>query len=55
MFLNETEFICLHTVKWFHVLLSDITSFIFPQLNGFKYCYLTLVILFNIIHSIAHS
>ena len=24
-------------------------------LNDFKYCYLTLIILFNIIHSFAHS
>ena len=35
-FLNEPEFICLHTVKWFQVLLSNTDSFIYTQLNGFK-------------------
>ena len=40
--LNEPEFICLHIVKWFQVLLFIICA----QLNGFKYCYLTQIILF---------
>ena len=31
------------------------SSFICPQLNSFKYCYLTLVILLHIIYSFAHS
>ena len=30
-------------------------SFVCTQLNGFKYCSLILLVLFNIIHSIAHS
>ena len=39
--------ICLHTLKWFQVLLSNTNSFICTQLNGFKYCYLTLIIQSN--------
>ena len=26
---NESELICVHTVKWFHVLLSDTNNFIY--------------------------
>ena len=37
--LNERSFICLLTAKWYPVLLS----IVFTQLNGFKYCYLSLV------------
>ena len=36
-FSNELELICLPTVKLFQVLLSNTNSFIFTQLNGFKY------------------
>ena len=36
IFLNRPELICMHTVKWFKVLQSDINSFIFSRLNGFK-------------------
>ena len=32
--------ICLHTVKWFHIFISNTDSFIFTQLNGSKYCYI---------------
>ena len=41
--LNEPELICLHTVKWFQVLLfNTIYSiqnhfFVYPPLNGFRY------------------
>ena len=39
--LNEPEHICLHTVKWFQVLLSTqiilFRSFVCTQLNGFTY------------------
>ena len=44
-FLNELELICLHTCI---VIVSR-------QLNGFNYCYLTLIILFNINYLFAHS
>ena len=50
---------CLHTVKWFQVLLFNTDSFICTvtwfqvllfiactQLNSFKYCYLILIVLF---------
>ena len=40
--------ICLHTVKWFQVLLSNTNSFICRLLNSFKYCYIIRIILFNI-------
>ena len=38
LFLNELELICLHTS----------TAIVFTQLNGFKYRYLTLIILLYI-------
>ena len=44
LFLNEFELICLH-----------ICIIISTQLYGFKYCYLTLKILFNINHFFADS
>ena len=34
IFLNEAEFICLQTVKWFSVLLF----IAYASLNAFKYC-----------------
>ena len=37
-FLHEPWLICLPTVKWFQVLLSNTNSFIFTQLNYFQYC-----------------
>ena len=53
--LNKPELICLHKVKWFQVLQSNTNSFIFTQLNGFKYSYLIQMILFNITHLFVHS
>ena len=44
-FLNELWLICLH---------SSI-AIVSKQLNGFNYCYLTLIILFNIDHFSAHN
>ena len=44
-FLNELELICLH---------ASITI-VSTQLNGFNYCSLTLIILFNFKHLLAHS
>ena len=41
-------------MKYFQVLISNFESFICTQLNGFKYGYLTLVIL-NIILSFVRS
>ena len=43
-FLNELEPICLHTS----------ITIISTQLNDFNYCYLTLIIAFNINHLLAH-
>ena len=48
LLLNESQLICLHTVKRFQELLSNTRSTICTQLYGFKNCYLTLIILFNI-------
>ena len=42
----------LHTVKWFQVLIYNITNFICVHFNGFKNCYLLSVILFSIIYSV---
>ena len=54
--LNKPDsFVCLHTVKWFQVLLSTTNSFILLQINGFKYSYQTQIILFSINHLFAHS
>ena len=44
-FLNELEQICLHTS--FAIVSTSV--------NGFNYCYLTLIILFNINHLFAQS
>ena len=33
----------------------SLSSFFSTQLNGFNYCYLALIILFNINHLLAHS
>ena len=47
-FLNESELILLYIVQWFQVFLSNMNisiyckSFICAQLNGFKYCYVTV-------------
>ena len=43
-FLDELELICLYTS-------IDIVS---THLNGFNYCHLKLIIIFNITHSFAH-
>ena len=49
--LSHIAIYCLHSVKWFQVLFSNINSFsTWTQLNGLKYCYQTLIILFNIIY-----
>ena len=50
-FLNNPELICLRTVKWF----LNIAIYCSPLLNGIKYFYLTLIILFNTILLFAHS
>ena len=39
---------CWHTVKWFWVWQSKSNSSICAQLNGFKHCYIILIIQFNI-------
>ena len=44
-FLNESEQICLHTR----------IAIVSTQLDGFKYCYLTLIIQFIIYHLFADS
>ena len=44
-FLNELELIHLHTS----------IAIVSTQLNGFNYCYLTPIILFNINYLFAHS
>ena len=60
-FLNQPEFFFLHTVKWFHLFISDMNnsidynSFVCTQQNVFKYCYLTLMIQLNISHLFIHS
>ena len=43
--LNKLELICLH------ISIAIVST----QLIGFNYCYLTIIILFNTIHSFAHS
>ena len=35
-----TLIICLHTIKWFQVLVDYTNNSIYTQLNGFKCCYL---------------
>ena len=45
LFSNKFELICLHTS----------IAIISPQFNGFNYCYLTPIILFNINHLFADS
>ena len=45
LFLNYLKLICLHTS----------IAVVSEQLNGFIYCYLKLLILFNINHLFAHS
>ena len=47
----KQEIICLHTIKGFQKLLFIVCT----QLNGFKNCYLALLILFDINHLFAHS
>ena len=44
LFLNELELICLHTS----------IAIVCTQLNGFKYCYITPIILFTINHLFAY-
>ena len=44
-FLNDLELICLHTT----------IAIVSPQLKGSNYCYLTLIILFNINNLFADS
>ena len=44
-FLNELELFCLHT----SIVIAS------TQLKGFKYCYLSLIILFDINHLFADS
>ena len=54
-FVNELHLIFSHTVKWFQVLLCNTIYFIqyysfAKRLNGFKYCYVSLIIQLNISH-----
>ena len=42
---------CLHTVKWLQVLLPNTSSFICAQQNSFKYCYVTLIVLYLLDYS----
>ena len=44
-FLNDLELICLYTG----------IAIVSTQLNGFTYCYLTLIIILNINNFFAHS
>ena len=54
--LNISELICLPTVKWFQVVLSNSNKIIICfNLNGFRYCYLTLPTQINISHLFAHT
>ena len=48
--LNEPEHIYSHTVKWFQILLFIVCT----QLNGLKYCYLILIIQFDIYNLFVH-
>ena len=43
LFLNKPKLICLHTIKWSQVLISNTNNFICKQLNGFTYCYSSLI------------
>ena len=51
----------LHSVKWFHLFLSNTNIsicykyFVCTQLNAFKYCYFTLTIQLNISRLFTHS
>ena len=55
------ELICLLTVKWFQVFLSNTDnsiqyqSFVCTQLSSFKYSYQTPLILFNMNHLFVHT
>ena len=53
--LNKPQLICLPTVKWFHAFSYCIDSFIWTQLNSFKYFCLTQIIICRITHLFAHS
>ena len=46
LLLNVTELICLHTVKWFQVLVSNNNSFICKQLDDWK-CFFSILIMPN--------
>ena len=51
LFLNEPKLICLHKIKLFQVLLSNTNNSIqYYSFNGSKYCYVILIIQFNISH-----
>ena len=43
----------LHTVKFFQVFLFNTNNSIPAQLKAYKYRYSTLIIQFNVIHSLA--
>ena len=53
--------ICLHPVKYFQVLLSNINNsfkpqlFVYTQLNIFKYYYLTLTVHLNLSYLFTHN
>ena len=53
--------IYLYTIKWFQICLPytnnliKYQSFVCTLWSGYKHCYITLIILFNTIHSFAQS
>ena len=51
--LNKTQ--TQYIFKWELTCLHTSTAIFSTQLNGFNYCYLTLIILFNINHLFVHS
>ena len=50
MFVGNFIFKCVRTNIFWHTSNAIVST----QLNGFKYCYLTLIILFNINHLFAY-
>ena len=53
LFLNEWIHLFAYS-SWFRALLSNTESFIYTQLNGFKYCEVILIIQLNR-HLFSHS
>ena len=60
LFLNEVEIIYLYTSIAIAIVFTQLDGFNYDDLTQiliicFKYCYSTLIILFNTIHSFAHN